>query len=100
MFYFEVQNKTFAVKFLREGVDNHTTIAELYEVENGELVHTGLFGIASVYYKDQFQKKVGRKVALTNLLESISMSNEFYPLTLTREDRTEIWAKYFEHFKK
>lgn len=98
MFYFEIGKTTYAVKFLRDGVNRTTTIAELYEVVEGKLVHTGAFGIASVHYTDQFVKKVGRKVALSYLLDGLSLEDSV-PL-FTKEDRTLIWSKYFETFKK
>lgn len=102
--YFELNGKTFAIKFYRAGT---TTSAELFSVkERGGMIHLGVFGLAKLHITDRFVKKVGRIVALTHLLEGLSgewmSENEEDPreFILTREDRKIIWEAYFKTHKK
>src|SRR5574339_1015763 len=99
--FFELRGKTYKISFSRLGT---MTVAELSEVDSeGKLVHLGIYGTARVYYKDQFQKKVGRKVALTNLINVFNEPNfdEVPALKfLTKEERAEIWNAYFRHHRK
>lgn len=100
--FFELKGKgTFGVKFSRQGT---TTLAEWMEVEiddaGGRFIHTGIYGIASLHYNDRFVKKIGRVVALTNLLKTLSDHNTDYGLVLHKEDRKIIWEVYFRSHKK
>ncbi len=101
MFYFEKNGKTYAVRFEREQT---TTLAWLWRVEKeAGLVNTGFVGIAQLNPKDNMVKKVGRKLALARLLHrmtEISAGDIEPEFVLTKEDRKEIWAKYFENHKK
>ena len=100
--YFQLDDKMYRVKFYRMG---NTTIAELLELGSCEgdnpYVSLELYGVASTYHKDIFNKSTGRKVALAKLLDAMDTlwgteENAF----LTKSDRTMIWARYFETHKK
>ena len=105
--YFELEGKTYRIKFYRDG---NLTIAELYEIseETGGMISLGVFGIAAVYYKDRFEKKLGRKVALSHLLKVLSdhvdedgnFIESVGPIVLDKKDRQMIWDKYFETHRK
>lgn len=102
--FFELEGNTYRIKFYRMGKN---TIAELFQVDAqaGEdvpgMTSLGVYGVASVYHTDTFVKKVGRKVALSNLLAGLSdPESPAAPLFLNKEDREMIWAKYFESHKK
>ena len=117
--FFELNNTTYHIKFYRTGV---TTVAELFEVNSGytdadssdmpAMTSLGVYGIARPHYTDRFEKKIGRRVALTHLLENLTERYEDDgfggevvfksegPITLTKEDRELIWAKYFETHRK
>ena len=107
--FFEIEGVTYCIKFYRQ---NTTYIAELFEVnlqatsaegdEEGKnpMNSLGVFGIASLYYNDRFEKSVGRKVALAKLLETLSDSDISGPIVMSKEERAMIWEKYFETHKK
>lgn len=98
--YFELNGKTYRVKFYRS---NTFTFAELWTIENGELDFPGLMGIAKLNPKDRFVKKIGRKVALASLLnrmEQVSAGNTEPEFILSYEDRKNIWEIYFKTHKK
>ena len=95
--YFELRGKTYGVKFFRQGT---TTVAEWVEVENENKFHTGMMGLAYLHHTDRFEKKVGRVVALTNLLKYLSDHDADYGKVLHREDRKIIWEAYFKTHKK
>lgn len=100
--FFQLKNgKTYAVKFSREQT---TTLAYWAEVkDDGKLYYTGEVGIASLDSRDRFQKKIGRVVALTNLLNIMSNPDnfdEFSSVLLDREDRKAIWTAYFENHRR
>lgn len=96
MIYFEKDGKTYGIQFSYTGANRTTTVAELVEVEDRGIFHTGVMGVASLHYMDRFVKRVGRKVALSYLLEFLSdEEQEVYPqLLLNKEDRTKIWNLY------
>ena len=48
-------------------------------------------GTAFLYYKDNFDRAIGRKVALTNALKS---------LTLSKDERVDVWKAYWKSHKK
>lgn len=103
--FFELEDKTYRIKFYYTG---RTTVAELFEVNKGIEVHgdnpmvsLGVYGVASTYHTDQFNKRTGRKVALANLLNALSDPEvDGSPILLNRADREMIWAKYFETHRK
>lgn len=101
MFYFGKDDKTYGVRFEREGT---TTLAWLIRVDKVEgLVDTGLVGIAQLHPSDNMVKKVGRKLALARLLHrmtEISAGDIEPEFVLTKEDRENIWAEYFKNHKK
>ncbi len=91
--FFEIDNETYGVKFSRVG---YRTFAELMKVKkNGELSHTNIVGECALYYKDTFVPEVGRKIALTNLIENIVKK-----IKLEKADRAKIWEEYFREYKK
>lgn len=94
--FFELNGKTYRVKFHRVGT---TTLAELFAVETTGFVHLGIIGTAYLHKNDRFVKSIGRKVALASLLAGIS-DEEYGLFPLSREDRRMIWEKYFETHKK
>lgn len=98
--FFELNGKTYGVKFHREGT---TTLASLFVVgEGGELTATTVQGIAVLHHNDRFEKSKGRKVALADLLYDISIPDEEGPVPqgLTKEDRAKIWEEYFKKHNK
>jgi hypothetical protein len=97
--FFSVNNQTYSVKFMLEG---KSTIATLYKVDgdNG-LLMTGIFGTATLYYLDKFDKKKGRKEALADLLINMELIfNTIGNYKFSKEDRTKIWEEYFRNHKK
>lgn len=56
-----------------------------------------LVGEARCSDKDRFEKSKSRKIALAKLLQKMGKSEHF---SITKEDRTNIWNKYFEEHKK
>lgn len=112
--FISVNDKTWAVKFSRQGT---TTLADLFRVTDEGLVATGIQGVAKVYYTDRFEKSQGRKEALANLLDKVSihyqevLDDDGYlvdivpvypdtPLVLNKEMRTQIWDQYFQSHRK
>lgn len=98
--FVEINGKTYLVKFRREGT---TTFALLFRVEKDEgLVPLMGVGVASLYFKDRFEKAKGRKVALADLLwkYSIPDSEGEIPEGIDKETREKIWIEYFKQFKK
>lgn len=96
--YFELENKTYCVKFYRQ---NTTTFAELLAVTDEGLSYTGLIAFAILHPNDRFEKSKGRKVALAYLLEILSDHNTESPFNpLKKEQRQYIWQKYFERHNK
>jgi len=56
-------------------------------------------GIAKCHALDNFEKSVGRKIALTHALEAASMDPDYTGLPdgtplLTREERTDVWNEF------
>ena len=91
--FFEIDNTTFGVKFTRVG---NRTFAELMEVKkSGLLTHTNIVGEVGLFYLDTYVWSTGRKLALTNLIEEMSKK-----MQLTKENRAEIWTRYFQEYKK
>jgi len=95
--FFELNGKTYGVKFSRTGT---RTFAEWVEVEEDGINHTGIFGVSSVHHTDKFVRKVGRVVALTNLLKTLSNPDTDYDMVLQKEDRKKIWETYFKSHRK
>lgn len=95
--YFELDNKTFCVKFYRTGT---TTIAELFEVgSDNKMTSTGVYGIARVYHTDRFEKSKGRKIALADLIwQRWGLGDGGYEIS--KEQRKMLWDKYFERHNK
>lgn len=101
--FFELRGVTYQIRFSRTGT---TTFAHLFRVENDGTLHEmeGV-GIAELFHTDRFEKAKGRKVAVADLLWKYSVpdSEGEIPEGLSKEDREEIWKKYFEqhiHDKK
>lgn len=104
--FFELDGVTYRIKFYRLG---RNTIAELFEVvtptdaDSGGIYSLGVFGIARQHPIDPPVKKIGRRVALTNMLKALSHAEEGEAVLhrpLTRDDRQAIWARYFESHRK
>lgn len=81
------------VKSLRGPVVRTSTAVLNRKTDEGENEFSGLLGTAFCSEKDRFEKSKGRKVAFSNLLDVISESQEFGPLS--KEDRKELWRQYF-----
>lgn len=95
--FFEKDGNTYGIKFYYEGHNRTTTVAELVEVSDEGVVHTGIVGIASLDSRDRFVKKIGRRLALTHLLEALSdeaFVEENGGVLLIRKDRAQIWNQY------
>lgn len=98
--FFELNGKTYCVKFSRTGT---TTFANLVLVDEWGLNFLGYVGIASLFHMDRFVKSIGRKVALANLLKRMGEPDAGEtepPFNLSKEDRARIWAAYFERHSK
>ena len=95
--FFELNEITYKIKFYRTG---KTTVAELQQVTGDSIVSLGEYGVSNPHYKDVFQKKIGRKRALENLLKGLSNPDTEPSILLSKEDRAKIWEAYFERHKK
>lgn len=94
--FFELENKTYCVKFYRTGT---TTVAELFQVEAGEMLSLEIYGIARPYHTDRFEKSKGRKIALADLIwQTWGLGDGGYEIS--KEQRKMIWDKYFERHNK
>lgn len=89
---FDLDGKQFKVSFYRIGT---TTFAKLCqfasEINSWFEVNTCA---ALCNPKDRFEKKIGRKIALSRIL------HETEELHLSKEDRAAIWEIYFKEHKK
>lgn len=98
--FFEIDEKTFAVKFSRQGT---TTFANLFIVgAGGELVPTEFEGMALLFHTDRFEKSKGRKIALADLLFQFEKpeTGGIIAKGLSKEDRKKIWEIYFKTHRR
>ena len=102
--YFKLFGKTFGINFTRGGT---TTFAELVEIKPDKgITHLGIFGFATLIPPDRFVKSIGRKVALTNLLNYLSADwgeggdEDPREFILDKDQRKLIWETYFKTHKK
>lgn len=99
---FKLGKNEYKVYFYRNST---TTFAELnvWNKESEGWNNTGLVGIASLSKADRFVKKVGRVVALTNLIKwmkEVSGKADKPEFNLSKDDRQLIWDAYFLKHKR
>jgi hypothetical protein len=101
--FFELNGKTYGVKFSRNGT---STYAELIRVDDAiGIDNTNITGQAHLFYKDRFEKSKGRKVALASLLNKVQEfynenPKEYPDYNMTEEVRKMIWEIYFKTHRK
>lgn len=97
--FVQINDVTYRIKFHR---NDNMTFAELYRVEeSGHLVYTAIDGVAICNPKDNFDKGMGRKVALADLLDNmVSVFLTVANHQITKEDRRGIWEEYFRTHNK
>jgi len=105
-----ILGKKFVVRFFHNTEVLRQTIAELFPVlEDGTLSETPMgMGVSLCHWKDNFEKRVGRKIAFTRLLEVLPnifphafpvVSDEKALKDLWKPCRTEAWLEYLRNFK-
>lgn len=98
--YFTLNGKEYKVKFYRNGTNTYAELWELDDVKDWGC--TNLIGVARLSKKDRFVKKVGRVVALTNLIkrmQEVSAGDSQPEFSLTKEEKKLIWDSYFLRHK-
>jgi hypothetical protein len=89
--FFEMNEQTYTVKIIQVGFH---TFAEVMKVKsNGEFQHTYIVGEARLYYKDNFNPKTGRKLALARVLDKAEKA-----LGVTKEIREQVWTDFFKKY--
>jgi hypothetical protein len=92
----------YLVRFSHDTKKLRQTEAYLFKVpdEGEDLGEPLLLSLALCHYKDNFQRKAGRKIAFTRLLKAMEDS-ELIPEDVDKKKiRAELWKVYFENFKK
>jgi len=76
------------IDFLHNVTDKNS-LCVIYKDKNRDKIISQ--GTAFCYYKDQFNKKIARKVSLTKTIKELNLS---------KEERKQIWYDYFKYCKK
>jgi len=86
-----IKGKDFEIHFSHDVVDPSAILYKFSHITECEVIigDEVVYGTSYCMRTDQFQKSVGRKLALTRALEN-----------LDKETRAKIWTAYFEKVKK
>lgn len=100
----EILGKKYMVRFAHSPVQSRQTDCFLYPMEDGVLRSENLpqpivMGIAFCHWKDNFERRVGRKIAFSRLILNMEEAGIIPAGAEGKELRTYLWNEYLKNFR-